>query len=105
MDSREMRSVLRAQDRALGRLIDHLDEEVDDYVVVLTADHGHTPSPEGTGAWAIHQRELEDDLDRHFGVEAPDTLAQTTTASGLFLDRPLMSELGVAEDQIVAFLR
>ena len=105
MDSREMEAVLRAQDIALGRMVDRLDQTVRDYVVVVTADHGHTPSPARTGAWAIHQRELEDDLDRRFDVSGPASLTQATTASGLFINRPLMEELDVEEGQVVDFLR
>lgn len=40
--------VLRAQDSALGRIIAQLNSTVEDYVVILTADHEHTPSPERT---------------------------------------------------------
>lgn len=46
MDSPEMEQVLRAQDSALSRIIAQLDSTVQDYVVILTSDHGHTPSPE-----------------------------------------------------------
>ena len=43
MDSPEMGDILEAQDEALGRLVEYLDAEVQDYVIVVTADHGNTP--------------------------------------------------------------
>jgi hypothetical protein len=105
MDAPEMKAVVQAQDAALGRLIDQLDETVRDYVIVVTADHGHTPSPARTGAWPIHQRELEEDLDRRFDVPPSRSLSQAFTAAGLFIDRPLMEELDIPEEDIVSFLR
>ena len=44
MDSPEMGDILEAQDAALGQLVDALDANVEDYVVVVTADHGNTPA-------------------------------------------------------------
>ena len=44
MDSPQMGLVLEAQDHALGRLVDYLEDEVDDFAIILTADHGSTPN-------------------------------------------------------------
>ncbi|MPZ92211.1 MAG: hypothetical protein GEU68_11350 [Actinobacteria bacterium] len=103
MDSVEEREALQAQDAALGRILDYLDDEVGEYVVVLSADHGHTPSPERSSAWPIYQGRLSEDVDAHFGLEGESLITQTT-AVGPFLDRDVMEERGVTEDDIARFL-
>ncbi len=104
MDAPEMREVLRAQDRALGELVELLDRAVGDYTVVVTADHGHTPSTASSGSWPIHQRELEDDLDAHLGLRDGATVSQAMTAVGLFVDRAVMRRNEITEEEIAAFL-
>ncbi|MCA1706294.1 MAG: alkaline phosphatase family protein [Actinobacteria bacterium] len=104
MESDEMEEVLAAQDAALGELVALLDSRVGEYTLVMTADHGHTPSPEVSGAWPINQQELEDDLDQHLGVPAPTTIAQATTGVGVFLDREVMDAYDVTQREIVRFL-
>jgi hypothetical protein len=104
MDSPEMEATLAAQDRSLGRIVDHLERKVDNYVVIVTADHGHTPSAERTGAWPISNRELESDLDEHFDVPAGESLVLANSAVGPFLDRDVMSVLDVTDDDVATFL-
>jgi hypothetical protein len=104
MDSPEMGLVLRAQDEALGELVDYLDTNVDGYALVVTADHGHTPSPRSSGGWPIDQRELERDLDARFGITGSRGLALATSAVGPFLDRGLMAERGITADAVAGFL-
>ena len=103
MDSDEMSGVLKAQDAALRRLVDYLDDEVGDYVLVLSADHGHTPSPERTGAWPILQGRLSDDVDSHFEVTG-ESLIKQTTAVGPFLNSGAMEAAGVTAADIAEFL-
>ncbi|MDP9067855.1 MAG: alkaline phosphatase family protein [Actinomycetota bacterium] len=104
MDSEEMGDVLEAQDRALGRLVDYLDENVRDYALLLSADHGHTPSPERSGAWPISQNELESDLNERFGVAEGDTLTQAITAVGPFLDAEVLEATGTTTDEVATFM-
>ena len=104
MDSLEERDTLHAQDAALGRIIDFLEREVGEYVVILSADHGHTPAPDSTGAWPVYQSRLADDIDEHFGVEDGDSLIDKTTAVGPFLDYSVMDERGVTSDDIARFI-
>ncbi len=103
MDSPEEREALEAQDEALGRIVDYLDDEVGDYVIILSADHGHTPSPERSSAWPIYQGRLREDVDAHFGAEKESLITQTT-AVGPFLDRDVMEERGVTDNDIARFL-
>jgi hypothetical protein len=104
MDGREMPIVLKAQDDALRRIISYLDENVKDYVVVLTADHGHTPDYKKSGAFPIAQSELIADVNRHFGVEGEESLFRTTSAAGPFLQRDVQEDLNVTEEDIARYL-
>jgi len=102
MDSPEERDALKAQDEALGRVIEFLDREVGDYVIVLSADHGHTPSPQRSKAWPVYQGRLWEDIDEHFGVQ--ESLIQQTTAVGPFLNAEVLEETGITEEDIARFL-
>jgi Type I phosphodiesterase / nucleotide pyrophosphatase len=103
MDSPRMKAVLRAQDEALARILEYLDEEVGDYVVILSADHGHTPSARRTGAWPILQGQLSADLAEHFDISEED-LVQQTTAVGTFLDQEVLEEQGATLEDVARFL-
>jgi hypothetical protein len=104
MDSPEMADVLRAQDAALGELVSYLDSTVGDYVVVVSADHGHTPSPERTGAWPMLRDELEQDIDDHFGVSGEASLIQCCSVAGLFLDEGVMREIGITAMDVARYV-
>ncbi len=104
MDSEEMGLVLEAEDRALERLVDYLDRSVGDYTLILTADHGHTPPPERSGAWPIDQGELEKDVDEHFAVPPDRSLFEATTSTGPFVDPAVMNDLGITYKEIATFL-
>jgi hypothetical protein len=103
-ESREMAAVLRAQDEALGRLVDWLDRRVRDYVVVVTADHGHTPNPRRSGGWPIGQKELKYDIDDHFDVPDGSSLVERITAVGIFLDRATLGRTGVTASEVATFI-
>lgn len=104
LDSREMAQTLEATDAALGRLIEELDRSVGDYVMIVTGDHGHTRSPDVNEAWPVSPTEVEEDINQHFGVADDDSLIETTTAVGLFLDWTVAGELGVRPGEIARFL-
>ena len=104
MDSPEMEKVLRAQDSALSRIIAQLDSTVQDYVVILTADHGHTPSPERTGAWALSADEIAADVDAHFQVPEGANLVVGSRTAGLYLNLSLASEMEIDAKDVAAFL-
>lgn len=104
MDSPEMGDVLEAQDAALGRLLDWLDENVGHYAVILSADHGHTPSPERSGAWPLLQGQLQEDIDAHFDVPKGQSLVENPNPVGPFLDKVVMEELGVTGADVAEFL-
>lgn len=104
IDSREMANALEAQDAALGELVDYLEREIHDYVVIVTADHGHTASTERTGAWPISAQETVADLNAHFDVPSGETLVRAPTAAGLFLNPVIAKAHGVTAGEIARFL-
>jgi predicted AlkP superfamily pyrophosphatase or phosphodiesterase len=104
IDAPETADVLRAQDAALGSMLRYLDRHVDDYVVVVTSDHGNSLSPRRSGAWPIVQTELVRDVDVRFGAPDGSSLVADTAAYGLYLNRPLMHELGVTAGDVAEFL-
>lgn len=104
IDSPEMREALEAQDAALGRLVDFLDEEVGDYVVIVTSDHGNTPPPERSGAWPLLQGQLEEDIDTNFKVPDDTSLVRQTSAAGPFIRKDVAADLGVTMSDIAEFL-
>jgi predicted AlkP superfamily pyrophosphatase or phosphodiesterase len=104
MESVEMAEALEAQDAALHRILAHLETKVRSFVVVVTADHGHTPSRESTGAWPIDQDELVRDIDRRFGVPAGNSLIAESHAAGLWLDDERSPQLGVDGEDVAVWL-
>jgi predicted AlkP superfamily pyrophosphatase or phosphodiesterase len=104
MDSPEMGDVLQSQDAALGRILEYLDEEVGDYAVILSSDHGHTPSPKRSGAWPLLQGQIQEDIDAHFGAPEGKSLVESGNPVGPFLDKEVMAELGVTGADVAEFL-
>jgi hypothetical protein len=104
MDSEEMGDVLEAQDADLGRLVDYLEENVGDYVVIVTSDHGHTPPPEETGGWPIPGGPVRRAVEAHFDPPEGQTLVIDSSAVGLFLDDDVMEELGITGEDVARFL-
>jgi predicted AlkP superfamily pyrophosphatase or phosphodiesterase len=104
MDSPEEQAVLHAQDAALGRLVSYLDKAIKSYVVVVTADHGHTPNALRSGAWPISESELAHDIDAHFRIPSGESLIDVTSAVGPFLNHDVMTTAGVTEEDIAHFL-
>ena len=104
IDSPNMGDTLEAQDAALGRLVDYLDENVGDYVVIVTSDHGNTPPPERSGAWPLLQGQLQEDVDAHFDVPEDTSLVRQTSAAGPFIRRDVARDLGITMEDIAEFL-
>jgi hypothetical protein len=104
VDSEEVAAALEGQDAALGRILRYLDTEVGDYVVIVTADHGGTPSPQQSGAWPISQQEVVADLDRHFGVPRGSSLVQETALFDVYLDPQVMADMGVMAGDVARFM-
>ncbi|HET7482959.1 MAG TPA: alkaline phosphatase family protein [Actinomycetota bacterium] len=104
MDSPEMGDVIAAMDGGLRRIVGYLDDAVGDYALILTADHGHTPPPEQTGAWPILIGQLAADVDKHFEVPEGQSLIDGNVGVGLFLDHDEMADLGVSATDVARFV-
>ena len=100
----EQEEVIRSVDTALGDMVSWLDENVgrDEYLFVVTADHGQTPLE--AGGWPILGNELVADIDAHFGVEGDASLIQRTSASSFFSDKAEMKARGVTPEQVASFV-
>jgi predicted AlkP superfamily pyrophosphatase or phosphodiesterase len=83
MESREFETVWRTQDRAIGELLELLDEKVGAgrYVAAITADHGQTPTPESAGGLRIDRYMLRDNINVRFGG-----VVETVQPGDLFLN-------------------
>jgi Type I phosphodiesterase / nucleotide pyrophosphatase len=104
----EVRDNLEEQDRQLDVIIQGLNELVgrDNYVLVLTADHGMTPYPEVTGGWSIDGAELIKDLERQFNTERPNRdLVTSNRGYQFFFNRKVMRANDVTYEDLSAFIR
>lgn len=101
----EMRDILEYSDKGLGHMVRFLDEEVgaNEWVLVLTADHGQAPDALALGSWPISQGLFRADIADHFGVEN-DALFQASQATGLFLDVDTMEKEGITAGEISDFI-
>jgi hypothetical protein len=104
VDSEEVGAALEGQDAALERILRFLDEQVRDYVVILTADHGATLSPKKTGAWPIQQSEVIEDINENFDVPKGSSLVQETALFDIYLDKEVMGEMGITANDIARFM-
>ena len=105
IESPEMETVVRAQDEVLGRFVDYLDEEVGEYTLIITADHGHTPPSSVSGGWPVSMGELNRDLHAHLGLDVDnDPITEKATAAGFFLDEAALEDKGITDEQITDFV-
>lgn len=97
----EVEDVLREADAQIGRWIRELDGSIgrDDYLVVLSADHGQQPLPDDLGGWRINTSELELDIVARFG----DVVLQGTPAD-IYLDRDGLEREGVTAEDVARWL-
>jgi hypothetical protein len=101
----EQRDVLRSVDDAIGRLLRSLDERVgrEEYVVIVTADHGQTPLD--GGGWAINQSEAVDDVHREFESRTGGArIISTTSAALYFTNAEVMRASSIRPEEVAAFL-
>ena len=97
----EMRDVLHYTDRALGDLIEFLDEWVGEkqWVIALTADHGSTPDAEATKAWPISTSAVVDHLSEHFGLPRSEVIRETRV-TGFWTNREALAANGIEPDDV-----
>jgi len=105
IDSPEVADNLKEQDVLLARILDYLEAKVPGrYVVILTADHGHTKKATNTGAWPLEPVEFKADIQRRFGVPSGVTLFQQTNPQGPLLNRNIMRRYGFTSRDVANYL-
>jgi len=104
LEGPEMGDVVRAQDEGLATIIEYLERTVGDFVVIVTADHGHSRTARSTGAWPIAKEEVVADINSHFGAPENESLVEASVAYGLFVDRELIEQVDVSLEDIAEFV-
>jgi hypothetical protein len=107
MNSVEMRDSLAAQDAELPALVDLLNEHVGqgNWVMALTADHGHTPDPNVSGATVISPGAVADVVQAEFDTDGDDTrIVEFTQPTNIFVDIDEMEQNGATLEEISGFL-
>jgi hypothetical protein len=105
--SNEVGAVVRAADAALRRLVRFLNERVgrENWVLLLTADHGQMLYPHQSGGYAIGGRKLGDDLnDRFVDTNIDSPLVNRVTAHGAYLSRNQLRADGVNRLELARWL-
>jgi hypothetical protein len=106
MLSPEMRATIRHTDEAVfGTLPQFLNRTVGEqqWVMVVTADHGQTPAPLESRGWPISMGWLSTDVAQHFGADKDD-LFDATGPVGFHFNEDTMQEEDITEEEIADFL-
>jgi arylsulfatase A-like enzyme len=101
----EQGDVIESVDAALADMVEWLDTNVgeDQYVVVVTADHGQTPIDQG--GWPINRAEILNDINERFDTLDNDVnIVQSTSAVSLFMNRAELADNGVRAEEIASYL-
>lgn len=106
LNSLEMKDTLRLHDRDLRAFVRFLNDEVGKgkWVLLVTADHGHTPDPDRTGAFRISVPGLEGNLTATFDDADGRKLVQKIRPTQIWLDTAELEENGFTLAQVSQFL-
>jgi hypothetical protein len=107
MNSVEMRDSIEAEDANLPVLIDILNREVGEgrWVLALTADHGHTPDPEVTGAGVISPTHLGTRLRSEFDRDGDDvSIVDTVQPTAVFINERELAQEGRTLADVATFI-
>jgi hypothetical protein len=101
----EQGDVIESVDAAVADMIEWLNDNVgeDQYVFVLTADHGQTPINQG--GWPISRAEILNDINERFDELDNDVnIVQSTSAVSLFMNRAELADNDVRPEEIASYL-
>jgi hypothetical protein len=107
MNAVEMRDSVQAQDADLPNLIGLLNEHVGEgeWVMMLTADHGHTPDPAVSGASVIEPTRVADVIQERFDTDGDDVrIVEFTQPTHIFIDHEEMEQNGATLEEISSYL-
>jgi hypothetical protein len=96
-----------AQDADLPNLIDLLNRHAGEgeWVMMLTADHGHTPDPAVSGAQAFEPTKVAEAIQQRFDDDGDDVrIVEFTQPTHIFIDVDEMEQHGATLEEISAFL-
>ncbi|MBI4260683.1 MAG: alkaline phosphatase family protein [Actinobacteria bacterium] len=103
----EMRDTVVEQDRYLGELVELLDDRVgeDRWVLFVTADHGHVPDPDLTGAVRISVPRLVDNLQATFDLDDDDVpVVVKVRPTQIYLNTAELEEHGFTVEQVAGYV-
>lgn len=107
MNSVEMRDSIKAQDADLPALVDLLNRHVGEgqWVMALTADHGHTPDPNVSEAAVISPTAVADVIQAEFDTDGDDErIVEFTQPTNVFVDLDEMEQNGATLEEIAAYM-
>jgi hypothetical protein len=107
MNSPEMGDAIRAQDGDLPELIGFLNGTVGrgNWVMTLTADHGHTPNPDVSGASVISPGRVADAIEARFDRDGDATsVVGSVQPTQIYIDRGELRQQGGTLEEVSAFL-
>jgi hypothetical protein len=107
MNAPEMRDSVESQDADLPNLIDLLNRHVGEgsWVMMLTADHGHTPDPAVSGATALEPSKIADVVQQRFDNDGDDArIVEFTQPTHIFVNRDELEQNGTTLEEISTFL-
>jgi hypothetical protein len=107
MNSIEMSDAVRATDAGLRELVGILDATVGEgeWAMAVTADHGHTPDPDVSGAYVISPTTVADVVNAAFDQDDDDVrVVEFTQPTEIFIDRDELAEHGYTLNDVSAFL-
>ncbi len=101
----EQKDVLRSVDDALRDLVSFLDTEVgsEEYVLLITADHGQTPLE--AGGWAVDKDEIIADVNEAFDETRNGVgLIERTSPTVMFLKESELKANDVSPEKLASYL-
>jgi hypothetical protein len=106
VNSPEMQDTLRWQDAGLREFIGTLNREVGrgEWVLLLTADHGHQFDPAVSGAFQISPAGLQSDLEARFDDADGTSVFVGVRTSQTFLNMDELQESGSTVEEIAEFM-
>ncbi len=107
MNSLEMRDAVVAQDLALKRFVSFLNEEVgkNEWVLVLTADHGAMPDPAVSGGFQINTPPIQAGINERFDTDGDDTpVVDLVQPSQVFLNVEELEENGFTVGDVARYV-
>ncbi len=107
MNSLEMKDAVDAQDAALKAFVDFLDQQVgaDNYVLLVTADHGAVPSPAVSGAFQISATPVAKGINGTFDHDGDGTkIVQLVQPTGIFIDTAELKKNGYTLAQVSQYI-